>query len=320
MNDAEFFITKLGLHQHTIENLEEVTTGVGGAKKYKLQVHNRPLFMKHTPADSPDYIYQKGLVEYYFHSDFCSFYETQAPELLHSLIDSEHGIFLMFPLYRICPPPSQWDKILTEKTLEACAKLHAAFWGRTDSLKHYPWLTAVEDNISTEMTQDALELWNKILDKPSLSIDKSSTKNMLDRLFGNIEKLQDISHSMPKTVCHGDFHMENILLDSVGTPLLSDWQEVCISSGPNDISFFLNRAKASGASLAEEDAVAYYVDKLEKLLGNQIGTASVNQVISASSILTSLIHWPHYLSDASIETIEAVLSDLYLHGKRLHLI
>ena len=110
-----------------------------------------------------------------------------------------------------------------------------------------------------------------------------------------------------KTLCHGDFHAENLLQDSEGHWLFADWQEVCIGTGLQDLSFLCERGLAAGAEIPRHDVVMTYCDELEKRLDAPPDVVHLHQALDSTELLSYLLVWPPYLRQATPAQVEVVV-------------
>lgn len=60
---------------------------------------------------------------------------------------------------------------------------------------------------------------------------------------------------------HGDFHVENLLLDDEDNLLVCDWQNCGLGEAGGDPAFFLSRLSADGVSLSRQALLESYCRK-----------------------------------------------------------
>ncbi len=196
------------------------------------------------------------------------------------------------------------------------ARLHAAFWNETSKLASFEWLSPKDEVIPTEAKDAALQKWNEIIDGMQPA-NNMLTYRQIEHLMDKLEDILSLKKTFPKTLCHGDFHMENVLLSADNSPVIADWQEVRIACGPEDISFFLQRASASGNPLSADTAIEVYTKTVNELVENHLSVSSVREVIDAAKLHTMLIHWPHFLIGAPSDVILGISLELKSAAGRL---
>jgi len=100
--------------------------------------------------------------------------------------------------------------------------------------------------ISDDEIQNCLSGWKSIFDE-----HKDENSDILDflkikDLAAKINQMNKDLYSERITLCHGDFHAENILLDENSNQLiLCDWQSVNLNHPASDIAFFMTKIKSS---------------------------------------------------------------------------
>jgi aminoglycoside phosphotransferase (APT) family kinase protein len=122
-----------------------------------------------------------------------------------------------------------------------------------------------------------------------------------------IAAVDAIIRSWPVALCHGDCHRDNFLRDNQGNLVWADWQEVGVGAGPEDLSFFWQRAAAAGDALPVEQMLVIYHERLQAQTGAAISLPAVQRVARASELRTTLLHWPFYLQQASVAQIVRLL-------------
>ncbi|MCM3718811.1 hypothetical protein [Fictibacillus phosphorivorans] len=110
--------------------------------------------------------------------------------------------------------------------------------------------------------------------------------------------------------------MENVLLNEK-FPVISDWQEICIGSGPEDISFFLQRAHASGNQISSDVVIRVYTETVNDILQKNVSVQSIKTVIDSVKLRTMLVHWPHYLLGCPTDVITKMSNDMKLTASKL---
>ena len=67
----------------------------------------------------------------------------------------------------------------------------------------------------------------------------SSEKNIIKKIYDNIDKIYDEASSFPLNFCHGDLKSPNIFYKNDTEPIFLDWQYIHLNKGVSDIVFML---------------------------------------------------------------------------------
>lgn len=67
----------------------------------------------------------------------------------------------------------------------------------------------------------------------------SSEKNIIKKIYDNIDKIYDEASSFPLNFCHGDLKSPNIFYKNETEPIFLDWQYIHLNKGVSDIVFML---------------------------------------------------------------------------------
>src|SRR5207248_3768212 len=145
--------------------------------------------------------------------------------------------------------------------------------------------------------RQALDAWQRLREnEPHASILTAKQYQLVSRLLGDVNALRAPVRSFPLTLCHGDCHAGNLLMDSRDQLVWADWQEVGVGYGPEDLSFFLQRAEAGGASPPRDEMMHAYRSRLEAKMGEHIPAEMLDRAIDFSELWVRLLYWPSYLA------------------------
>lgn len=159
--------------------------------------------------------------------------------------DSDIGILLLEEIDAMSKDGAAIDDMSLTQTetklaLQELSKMHANWWGDT-SIRSHTWLREIEDARTQERYQDYPNAWAKL--RPVLERVLSQTEVLIcDGLSGYIPELKSNLAKMSITLCHGDFHVGNLLWDRTGEPenvWAVDWQGPSILPAITDVSWFL---------------------------------------------------------------------------------
>jgi aminoglycoside phosphotransferase (APT) family kinase protein len=131
--------------------------------------------------------------------------------------------------------------------------------------------------------------------------------------------VEAIIRSLPLTLCHGDCNPGNVLFDADGAMVWTDWQEVRLARGPEDLSFFLQQAAIAGGVFSSEAALSAYRASLVAELHADVSLAAIRRVVDAAELRSRGLHWPAYLSDATAAELGGMLERLRSLTERLEL-
>lgn len=145
-------------------------------------------------------------------------------------------------------PAEQGDQLTgcavgtAETAIGELVGLHAPRWA-DPSLQGLDWL---DDTTRSEGAGPLLAmLWSAFTDR----YDERLTAEIIEagtQLFAHIDGL--ITPRGPRTLVHGDFRLDNLLIDPTGEPItVVDWQTTALGSAPYDVAYFI------GAGLCAED-------------------------------------------------------------------
>jgi len=147
------------------------------------------------------------------------------------------------------------------------ATLHGEWWD-SPKLQPFEWMPLGE----SELNKGGMALypiaWPLYLQQFGDGL-ADDMKQMGERLCGQIAGLLDRARDRPRTICHGDFRLDNLFFGSKpGQAALTvvDWQIVIRSIGTYDIGYFLSQsASPSLRREIELDLLRAYHDRLVEL-------------------------------------------------------
>lgn len=134
---------------------------------------------------------------------------------------------------------------LTEReatlALTQIAKMHAAWW-KSPRLSEYSWLGFVEGAGRKRLYREYPGAWVNL--RPVIqSTLTPEAMDICDRLERFLPTLLSELGRMPETLCHGDYHIQNVLWDRPGDPTriwILDWQAPVRGPAVLDVANFLS--------------------------------------------------------------------------------
>ncbi|GAA1843938.1 phosphotransferase family protein [Asanoa iriomotensis] len=96
--------------------------------------------------------------------------------------------------------------------------------------------------------------------------------------------------ALPACLVHGDLHAGNLLHDGAGELVWTDWQEVGVGSGPEDLALLWQRAEFDGADPPRAAMLATYAEARGIPCDDRLADAA-----AAAEVRLLLLDWPPFL-------------------------
>ncbi|KNC87151.1 hypothetical protein SARC_00732 [Sphaeroforma arctica JP610] len=172
-------------------------------------------------------------------------------------------------------------KAVAELTFRTLARLHALHWNDTSLLTH-SWLRNV-DVLTANSGTDATTQWTTLADSLRSSWSKGQIREditwdthllqCMDASIGKLswESLHEENQSIPYTLCHGDFHAGNVLVDQANeTVKFVDFEVSMVNIGPRELGqFTISNISTAERRQWEKTLVLTYHKELSKCLGDK---------------------------------------------------
>lgn len=148
-----------------------------------------------------------------------------------------------------------------EAALREAAKLHAPLWN-SDRLGAIGWLNRSGDN-SRLVRMLLPELYRGFRERYRDRLAPEILE-MGDAFIAGLETYLD-AEPFARTLCHGDFRIDNLLFAPDGGVAVVDWQTLQIGTGLSDIAYLIGTSIADPdlRSAEERRLVELYCDRLE---------------------------------------------------------
>lgn len=198
-----------------------------------------------------------------FYQHLAPGFGVRAPRCFHADIDPATADFAL--VLADLAPAAQGDQLagcevaVAASALEQLVALHAPHWGR-DLPEHEDWLVG-DRALARELNLGLLPvLWQGFQERYGASLD-ATVVHAGEVLFGQLEAFLDPGGA-PLAVVHGDFRLDNLLIDPAGAEVVGvvDWQTCTRGPALRDVAYVL------GAGLlpdlrreVEEELVAGYL-------------------------------------------------------------
>jgi len=108
-----------------------------------------------------------------------------------------------------------------------------------------------------------------------------------------LELLDRVDEKLPTCLVHGDLHAGNLLRAPDGELVWTDWQEVGLGQGPEDLALLWQRAEFDGADPPRAAMLATYAAARGIPHDDTLVQATV-----AAEIRLLLLDWPVFLQHA----------------------
>ena len=288
-----------------------LTDGASGSQLYKLSSSSGDVIFKYTPASSNEQILARAQRELNFYRSFTGDFPVALPTFLGGTSDKT-GTCLLLGAYRKAPPATNWTSLEFTQLVRQLAQLHARFWDRTSEFLTFPWLRDLVAATSEAEQHQAQQAWLTLAEQSRLGDLLKAP--ILEHVLGSITRVAELELQMadiPLTLCHGDFHTANLLWAADGQFIWADWQEVGLGYGPEDLSFFIQRASHEGAHIDTDLLVFAYHHELATILGTDISLSTIEKVVATSELRTQLLFWPHYVHQAAPHQVAAIISRIH---------
>jgi aminoglycoside phosphotransferase (APT) family kinase protein len=114
-------------------------------------------------------------------------------------------------------------------------------------------------------------------------------EKLLAPVWASFEDLGAAIRELPSCLCHGDWHLGNLLTDPAGRFVWIDWQEVHVGHGPEDLALLWQRAEVDGMNPPREVMLAAYA--AARGIPND---AILQRAAVASELMLVMLEWPTY--------------------------
>jgi len=222
--------------------------------------------------------------------------------------------------YQPSSAASQWQEEDYVEAARQMGELHATFWNNTEQLAPCSWLQRRTDHLSERQIQQAKAQWQAMQeDVRFVVLIPGHRLRRVMQFLPLIVPLENLLVPFPLTVCHGDCHSDNVLRDTHGELIWADWQEVGVGIGPEDLSFFFQRAFHTGSTLPYEAMITTYREQIEAQTRQPLPTTGLGEVLDIIEVRAWILQWPGYLGQASPQQLLKVLDRVDWLIDRLHL-
>ena len=167
-------------------------------------------------------------------------------------------------------------------------------------------LQTAANPLTTEQIADCIMGWKKVLNEHPRFFDDS----VIDEVAERINDLIIWHNSTPKVLCHGDFHMDNLLLDTDNTIIICDWQGVGCGDVSGDLSFFISRLDSDGITVDKQHLVDLYAKAVFEKSAMRVDKDQILGHMYAANTITSFVFWHEYLHNTTKERVKRIYNEM----------
>jgi hypothetical protein len=310
---------RLGIKEDAV-NISKMINGGSGAIVAELLLHDKKMILKYTSSEAKVGLFGNAQLERRFYKYGASQINIQAPTVVAEFEDNAFGIGLLMRSYQQTPHPSEWGNDLITKALTQISRLHSMFWGKEQEIHRITGEETYHHKFEyrKEEIAKSIEAWEHVYFVKNLNENSPIRKNKILQLLSNLEQLESDQSRLPRTLIHGDFHMENCLLDESQEVVVVDWQSPKVGSGAEDVGNFLARAELYGNPLSTNTYIALYKQLLENQLHASFSLDEIEQICHSKRLLLHLFWSPRYVlyypDRVLSRVLEAINESLYTLG------
>ncbi|GIP29118.1 hypothetical protein J23TS9_42480 [Paenibacillus sp. J23TS9] len=289
-------LNRLGVNEDEV-TISKMINGGSGAIVAELLLHDKKMILKYTALEAEEQLYRNAQRERRFYKYGASQINIQAPNVVAEFEDDSFGIGLLMRSYQQTPHPSEWGNDLITNALTQISRLHSMFWGKEKEIQQ---ITGEEsyhhkfEYLKDEIAK-SLEAWEHVYSVKNLNEYSPISKDKILHLLRNLEQLESVQFDITRTLIHGDFHMENCLMDESQEIVVADWQSPKAGVGAEDVGNFLARAELYGNPLSTNTYIALYKQLLENQLKPSFPLGEIEQICHSKRLLLHLFWSPRYV-------------------------
>ncbi|GKX65158.1 phosphotransferase family protein [Inconstantimicrobium mannanitabidum] len=153
--------------------------------------------------------------------------------------------------------------------------------------------------LTDEHIMNCVNGWNSVLREHKGLFDEK----LIEKIAININSIILWHASGEAVLNHGDFHLDNVLIDDEENIVICDWQSVSTGDVSNDLAFFLSRLNVDRFVISERVVIDQYLKAVYELYGKILDSKAIYSHMSASTLITSFVFWHEYLHGASEEMV-----------------
>ena len=279
------------------EKVREISVGQSGAAVCEISGHRVAKWVRKS-ALKEENLWEKYLHEAVFYRQMMGCQVSFVPRVLYAAWNDEEQLLVLEkydPLDR-----EKLSDALLQRIVDTLARIHTmpvpAFVQQPESkpLIHAP--DALEGYVSG---------WESVLREHG---DAFST-DVLQKMAGEINRINRTFHSTKRCFTHGDFHFDNLLSDAQGNLVVCDWQNCSCGDPSGDLSFLISRLLSDGYPLDADKLVDTYC-RCAAQHGLTVNPEEVQIQMALSNLNVSLMYWHMYLHGADPERVQNIFGKM----------
>jgi aminoglycoside phosphotransferase (APT) family kinase protein len=286
--------------------------GVGACDAYLLRMENGEAFILNAQLPGSDPQFTSALKrEAQFYSRVSSRLPIRTPRVRTISTNESTGVIILTDYCEASPPAGAWTEAQFIRAAKDLGQFHAAFHEKTAALAGCTFLTRRSLEVTAEELSHAHESWANVAGQERFKdIITPERLGVVDGWVETVTRTQSLLAAVPQTLIHGDCHTGNVLTDDDGAFVWANWSGASIGRGPEDISFFYQRAEFAGGKVPWDAMISAYHASLQTALGADIPFDDILRAAEASEWAVRLLQWPHYMDYATPDTLRAFVTRL----------
>jgi thiamine kinase-like enzyme len=206
--------------------------------------------------------------------------------------------------------PEEWEDKDYRHAIHALVALHDRFWGLSEDLAAFPWLSRPLDADFEVHVAAAANSLERIVDEGRLS-NWPDRVHMLATLILNAEKVIEPLKHEPSTLLHGDYWPGNISVLDDGRQIVYDWQMAAVGPPILDVVTFILKSEwwFGGLPIDRDQITEEYRKQLALLSGKEWDEETWTELWDHALMWRFLQEWMDLLA-ASPTTLLQTRSEL----------
>ncbi len=250
----------------------ELTGGASGSQVFLLDLGGEPAVLKTT--EDPAW-YARAARELAVHRELGPALRDFLPEARATHRDP-HGVRLLLAAHDPFPRAAAVTEAAWIELADRLGRLQQVAVPRPGWLRPRP-------RPSPAAVADAVRGWAR-----------HGSAALAARAAERLDAARSLPSGLATVLTHGDCHVGNVLNGPGGRPVWVDWQEVCLSSGLDDLVFLWQRAEFDGAHPPRAAMTAAYAAARGVPRGGALRAA-----LDSCELRRLLVDWPPFLGHGS---------------------
>lgn len=278
-----------------------VTVGKSGAEVFYLDNGTTAKYVKKDTVSED--IWNHCVREAQFYQSIAARKLPYLPQILHLHITANETLILMRRYHPLTA--GQLTRPKLDRIFASLASLHK----ETPPDFFIPDATPALPYLDAQAAAACMEGWLSVLREhhPAFS-DDIALPGLAAEQFNRINQTYALQNPV---LCHGDFHLGNVLWDDHDNPIFCDFQSCGIGDGCGDLSFFLSRLSADGVPIDPDDIVQIYS------MYSGLTVREIQNRMALSNFNTSFLFWHQYLHGSDVTRVHTIFDAMKSDFERL---